>query len=133
MPFNKKAVRWKRELPRAGAKQQIRIIQDGADVYAIDTIRWPCETFPDPIVYAAAGLSLLDDPKGWTPVTRKQYEWLMQHYSCLVSYTKGALTGRGHDFWCNNHQCWEHDGRDLRKPAEPENFGEPDYYYEREI
>jgi hypothetical protein len=116
--------------PSEKQRGQIKFLQDGAQVYAIDTIRWPCETFPDPIVYAAASLSLLDNLRGWTVISREQYEWLTQHFSCLVSYTKG----KGHDFWCNNHQCWEQDGRDLREAAaEPEIFGEPDYYYEREI
>ena len=115
-------------------RDQIRIIQSGAEVFACDTILWPDDVFAHPIVYTACAMNAdsYDSSKiGWKWISREQFEWLVRHYSCLVGYT---LKTGPYPFYCHNHKCWERDGRDLPETAaEPEIFAVPDYYFEREI
>jgi hypothetical protein len=116
---------------------QINIYQEGSDVYAIATVRWPAEAFRDPVVYAAAALpeGARELELGWKVISRKQFEWLTRHYGCVVAYCVDDI----HPFYCHNHRCWERDGRSFSEAQMHlerwvENFAaEMNYYEEREI
>ena len=69
---------------------QIIIVQSGAEVFAFDTIRWPEDAFQYPIVYTASAMTAdsVDATKmGWKWIKRDQFEWLVKHCDCMVSYT----------------------------------------------
>lgn len=96
-------------------QDQIRIVQAGVEIFAFDTINWPKSAFQYPIVYTAACFNHTSHEAnciGWKYIKREQFEWLVKHYSCLVSYT-GADLNDGHTFYCNNHKCWERHGKDF--------------------
>jgi hypothetical protein len=118
-------------------KHQIMIMQAGSEVFAFDTITWPNNTFDFPIVYTAWAMqehSYDAQRIGWKWINREQFEWLIRHVNCLVSYTGLASTAT---FFCNKHQCWERDGQDWggppTAPEEQEFYIEPDMDDERKI
>lgn len=120
-----------------GDSHQIRIIQAGSEIFAFDTIVWPKDVFEYPIVYMAEAMSdgCYDSYKvGWKWIVREQFEWLVKHCNCLVSYT-GASKEMA--FFCNNHQCWERYGKDYsvlqQEVEEPQYYLEPDLDEERKI
>lgn len=91
---------------------QIRVIQDGSELFAVDTIAWPEEIFKYPIVYTAVSMdrgSFDAGRVGWTWIEREQFEWLLKHHACMVSCIG---TGDIHTFYCHNHRCWEKEGKD---------------------
>jgi hypothetical protein len=92
-------------------RHQILITQQGAEVFAFDTIQWPPEVFPYPIVYTAWAMTedSYDSKRlGWKWIRREQFEWLVRHSGCLVSY----LVVDNMPFYCNKHKCWEKNGID---------------------
>jgi len=118
---------------------QIRIVQAGADVFVFDVMNWPEGVFPHPIVYTACALkdgSFDANRIGWKYIKREQFEWLVKHFNCLVSYT-GADQNERECFYCNNHKVWEHNGKDFSaletQEPEPEFYVEPDFNEERQI
>ena len=119
-----------------GSLDQIQVIQAGSELFAFDTITWPGEVFQHPIVYQAVAFDEGDYPdhcKTWKYIQRSQYEWLVRHYGCMVSYV-GADINDGHTFYCNNHHCWEKEGKDhfIVEP-EPEYYIDPDLEEERNV
>jgi hypothetical protein len=118
---------------------QIRILQEGTDLYAIDIIDWPEEVFKHPIVYTAIAVDAdsynanqIGSPFWkWIPIRRTQFAWLINHSSCMVSYIANT---EEHRFYCYHHQCWEKEGRD----SQVINIAEfrylcPDLFEERDI
>jgi hypothetical protein len=117
------------------AHEQIRITQAGAELFGFETITWPGEVFQYPIVYEVCAMNKdsYEARKLWKWIHREQYEWLLRHYSCMVSYV-GADISDGHTFFCNNHQCWEQHGKDYFATEQPpEVYIEPDMDEERKI
>jgi|SRR5271170_978003 len=115
---------------------QIRIVQAGAQLFAFDTIRWPNEVFQYPIVYTAIAMdagSYDAQRVGWKWIKRTQFEWLVRHFGCLVSYV--GAEDAGHTFYCNNHCCWEKNGENFsaltHEPEQPEIRTEIDLDEER--
>lgn len=95
-----------------GDDQQIRIVQSGSELFAFDTITWPDGIFAYPIVYTACAMNSgsYDSGRiGWKWIERPQFEWLVRHYGCMVSYVG---TDQPYTFYCNNHKCWERLGVD---------------------
>ena len=116
---------------------QIRIVQDGSEIFAVDTITWPNDTFRYPIVYTAVSMnrdSYDAEKVGWKWITREQYEWLIQHYKCMVGCIQ---IGSSYIFHCHNHQTFEKGGKDWPKfpgvEPEPPYSPDRDYNYEREV
>jgi hypothetical protein len=116
---------------------QIRIIQDGSELFAFDTIRWPGEVFQYPIVYMAEAMnegSYESQKIGWKWIKRDQFEWLLKHASCMVSYIGVSEPGT---FYCNNHLCWEKAGKDWscldQQIEEPSFYADPELDEERKV
>lgn len=116
---------------------QIRIIQAGHELFAFDTMVWPKDVFKYPIVYLAEAMnqgSWDAEKVGWKWCTREQFEWLVKHASCMVSYT-GAEEPMA--FYCNSHNCWERYGKDfsvLRQEMEEQVYYiDPDLDEERKV
>lgn len=105
-------------------QSQIRIIQDGADVFVFDTIKWPEKLFPYPIISSVGSFregSYEANLIGWKPMSREQFEWVLRHHECLISHI--CLTEYNSNFfYCNNHNCWEKDGKDHSVLSMEENF-----------
>lgn len=94
---------------------QIRIIQEGADVFVFDTIKWPEKIFPYPIISMAGAFKEASyEAKiiGWHYMSREQFEWVLHHHECMISHVT-AYTNHKALFYCNNHKCWEKAGRDF--------------------
>lgn len=117
--------------------EQIRIVQDGSELFAFDTILWPGNVFPYPIVYMAEAMnddSYASKKMGWKWIKREQFEWLLKHASCMVSYTGATESST---FYCNNHLCWEMAGKDFSALGqiveEPRFYVDPDLDEERKV
>jgi len=117
-----------------GKPNQIRIVQSGGDVFAFDTIHWPEDTFPFPIVYTAWAMaegSYDANRIGWKWIKREQFEWLVRHCHCMVSHT-GVREMMS--FYCHNHECWEREGKDWSPLLiEPDFYIDPDMDEERKV
>lgn len=90
-----------------GNESQIRVIQEGVDRFIFNTIQWPTEIFPNPIVFTVCGLrktSCFPDLAGYDTITRDQYEWLLHHHDCVVEYRGVSYDKK---FFCRNHRCWD--------------------------
>lgn len=120
---------------------QIRIIQEGTDLFAIDTIEWPEEVFKYPIVYTAIAVDAesysatkIGKPGWrWIPIRRVQFYWLIDHHSCMVSYVDSP---DNHRLYCYNHQCWEIEGKDgiITNKIKTEVYpSDPDLFEERAV
>lgn len=120
---------------------QIRIIKEGTDLFAIDIIEWPEDVFKYPIVYTAIAVDAnsyrannIGSPNWrWIPIRRLQFDWLIQHSSCMVSYVDNP---GDHRFYCYHHQCWEIEGKDslvVNKEAVEIHTLDPDLFEERTI
>lgn len=99
---------------------QVRIIRAGAEVFAFDTINWPDQVYP--IVYTAWAMTedCIDSKRlGWKWITREQFEWVVKHQACMVSYV-GAGEIEHKIFYCMNHNCWEKEGADFSALTVPE-------------
>lgn len=83
----------------------------GAEVFTFDTIRWPANIFDYPVVYAAEATDGDCYKDTWRRISRGQFEWIVQHCSCLVSYIGDH--DPDHKFYCNNHKCFEYRGQNL--------------------
>lgn len=92
---------------------QIQIIQNGSEIFAFDTVQVTDDPYPRVYIGWAMNTGSYDANRiGLKWINRAQFEWLVKHFECPVSYL-GLAETKQRIFFCHKHQTVEEAGEDV--------------------